>query len=66
MLLDRIEALDREVGLPFGWFFLMTHGHWVAPEVGDAIATALRDQRVGLPDRDAQALLRWADKSYGF
>jgi hypothetical protein len=66
MLLDRIEALDREVGLPFGWFFLMTHGHWVAPEGGDAIATALRDQRVRLPDRDSQALLRWADKPYGF
>jgi hypothetical protein len=21
LLMDRIEAVDREVGLPFGWFF---------------------------------------------
>ena len=39
LLMDRIEAIDRELGLPFGWFFLMTHGHWVDPEVGQAIAT---------------------------
>ena len=66
ILMDRIEALDREIGLPFGWFFLMTHGHWVAPEVGHAIAAGLRAQRVRLPDRDAQVLLRWADTPYGF
>ena len=66
VLMDRIEALDREVSLPFGWFFLMTHGYWGAPEGGDANATALRDQCVRLPDRASQLLLRWADKPYGF
>ena len=65
-LMDRIEAVDREVGLPFGWFFLMTHGHWVAPDVGLAIAEGLKAQRVRLPDPDARVLLRWADKPYGF
>lgn len=34
LLMDQIEAVNREVGLPFGWFFLMTHGHWVDPEIG--------------------------------
>jgi hypothetical protein len=66
ILMDRVEAIDRELGLPFGWFFLMTHGHWVEAEIGQAIAVGLRDQRVRLPDSDAQVLLRWADKPYGF
>ncbi|KIU54014.1 hypothetical protein [Bradyrhizobium elkanii] len=66
LLMDRIEAVDREVGLSFGWFFLMTHGHWVDPDVGLAIAGGLKAQRVRLPDPDARVLLRWADRSYGF
>lgn len=65
-LMDRIESVDREVGLPFVWFFLMTHGHWVDPDVGLAIAEGLKNQRIRLPDPDARVLLRWADRSYGF
>jgi hypothetical protein len=65
-LMDRIEAVDLEVGLPFGWFFLMTHGHWVDPDVGLAIAQGLNAQRVRLSDPDARVLLRWADRPYGF
>ncbi|KIZ39783.1 MULTISPECIES: hypothetical protein [Rhodopseudomonas] len=66
LLMDRVEAVDREIGLPFGWFFLMTHGHWVDPDVGRTIAEGLMAQRVRLPDPDACVLLRWADRSYGF
>jgi hypothetical protein len=44
----------------------LTHGHWVDPDVGLAIAAGLRAQRVRLPDRDAAVLLRWADQPYGF
>ncbi|RWD87032.1 MAG: hypothetical protein EOS38_19120 [Mesorhizobium sp.] len=65
-LMERIEAIDAEVGLPFAWFFLMTHGHWVDPDVGDAIADGLRQGRVRLPDRDAAVLLAWADEPYLF
>ena len=66
LLMDRTEAADREIGLPFGWLFLMTHGHCVDPDVGLAIADGLKAQRVRLPDRDARVLLRWADRAYGF
>jgi hypothetical protein len=66
ILMDGVAAIDREIGVPFGWFFLMTHGNWVEPEVGRALAKGLRDQRVRLPDRDARVLLRWDDRSYGF
>ncbi|HEV2501846.1 MAG TPA: hypothetical protein VGV39_02160 [Mesorhizobium sp.] len=65
-LMERIEAIDEQIGLPFAWFFLMTHGHWVDPDVGHAIATGLRAGRVRLPDQDAKVLLDWADKRYLF
>jgi hypothetical protein len=56
--MDRIEAIDREAGLPFAGFFLMTHGSTVEPTVGEAIAQRLREARVRLPDHDAKVLLR--------
>lgn len=65
-LMERIEAIDEEIGLPFAWFFHMTHGHWVDPDVGHAIADGLRAGRVRLPDRDAAVLLAWADRPYLF
>ncbi len=65
-LMERIEAIDAEIGLPFAWFFLMTHGHWVDPDVGEAIADGLRTGCVRLPDRDAAVLLDWAARGYLF
>ena len=44
----------------------MTHGHWVEPDVGLAIADGLKAQRVRLPDPDAAVLLRWSERTYGF
>ena len=64
--MEGVEAVDREIGLPFGWFFLMTHGYWIDADVGHAIAAGLRAQRVRLPDRDAKVLLRWDDARYIF
>lgn len=64
--MDRIESIDREVGLPVGWFFLMTHGNWVDSDVGQAIAQGLKAQRARLPDRDAFVLMRGADRPYSF
>ena len=65
-LMERIEAIDADIGLPFAWFFLMAHGHWVDPDAGDAIAKGLRAGRVRLPDRDAAVLLDWAAQKYLF
>jgi len=65
-LMERAASIDREIGYPFAWFFLMTHGHWVDPDVGRAIAAALREQRVQLPERDARVLLRWDAGRYSF
>ncbi|OYY84770.1 MAG: hypothetical protein B7Y12_21045 [Rhizobiales bacterium 24-66-13] len=66
ILMDRIEVIDREVGLPFGWFFLMTRCNWADSDAGHAIARGLKAQRVHLPDRDAGVLMRWAGRPYGF
>lgn len=65
-LMEQVEAIDAEVGLPFAWFFLMTHGHWVDPDVGNAVTEGLRAGRVRLPDGDAAVLLDWVDRRYLF
>jgi hypothetical protein len=65
-LMERIEAIDAEVDLPFAWFFLMAHGQWVDPDVGAAIARALRAERARLPECDTAVLLDWADNQYLF
>ncbi|MER8472738.1 hypothetical protein NKH23_25550 [Mesorhizobium sp. M1328] len=65
-LMERIEAIDQKIGLPFAWFFLMTHGQFVDPDVGHGVADGLRTGRVRLADRDAAVLLAWADKPYLF
>jgi hypothetical protein len=51
-LLERCDVIDCGVGLPFGWFVLMTQGHWVDQGVGQAIAQGVRAHRVRLPDPD--------------
>lgn len=65
-LMDRIERIDAQIGFPFAWFFLMSHGHWVERDVGEAIAAGLRQERIRLPEENAKVLLRWADATYGF
>lgn len=62
--LGAIERGHRPHICPLGLrpVLLMTHGHWVDPNVGHAIAERLRVRRVRLPDQDAAILLAWADK----
>lgn len=65
-LMERVESIDAEVGLPFAWFFLMTHGHWIDPDVGEAIVDGLRAGCVRLPDHDAGVLFDWVTNRYLF
>ncbi|MER8847464.1 hypothetical protein [Mesorhizobium australicum] len=65
-LMERTEAIDAEIGLPFACFFLMTHGYWVDPDAGHAIADGLRGGRVRLPNHEAAVLLEWAARPYLF
>jgi hypothetical protein len=60
----RVARIDDDYWL--GWVFLMSRGHSVEAEIGQAITARLREQRVRLPHDDASALLRWANEPYGF
>ena len=60
----RISRIDDDYRL--GWGSLMTRGHSVEAEIGQAIAARRREQRARLPDRNARALPHWAEESYGF
>jgi hypothetical protein len=60
----RVALIDDDYWL--GWVSLMTRGHSVEAEIGQAIAAGLREQRVRLPHDDARALLGWANEPYGF
>jgi hypothetical protein len=60
----RVALIDDDYWL--GWVSLMTRGHSVEAEIGQAIAAGLREQRVRLPHDDARALLRWVKEPYGF
>lgn len=64
--MERAAAIDREIGYPFAWFFLMTHGYSVDPDVGRAITTGLREQRVRPPEGDARVLLHLDEARFFF
>jgi hypothetical protein len=59
-----IARIDDDYWL--GWVFLLTRGHSVEAEIGQAITARLREQRGRLPPDDAPSLLRWANEPYGF
>ena len=58
-----IARIDDDYWL--GWSFLMTRGHSVVAESGQAVAAGLREQRVRLPHDHAHAPPRWANEPYG-
>ena len=63
-LAKAIHALDRKIGYPFAWFFLMVNHKGVPTEVADAV---LRDQMEAydyLPARDLKILRDWEKRSY--
>jgi hypothetical protein len=60
----RIARIDDDYWL--GRVFLLTRVHSVHAEIGQAIVAGRREQRARLPDRNARALPRGADKPYGF
>lgn len=65
-LMATLEEFDQRAGYPMAWFFYMLHGNRVEQAVGDAVAKAVKDGRIGLPEHDARVLARWREKSYGF
>jgi len=65
-LMAALEEFDEKAGYPMAWYFFLLHGNRVDQGVGDAVAKAVREGRVGIPKHDARVLARWRKNSYGF
>lgn len=65
-LMAALEEFDERAGYPMAWYFYLLHGNRVEQGVGDAVAMAVREGRIGIPEHDARVLARWRKNSYGF
>lgn len=65
-LMAALEEFDQAAGYPMAWYFYMLHGNRVVQGVGDAVAKAIGEGRIGLPEHDVRVLARWREKSYAF
>ena len=65
-LMAALEEYDSKAGYPMAWYFFMLHGNRVGQGVGDAVAKAIGERRIALPEHDARVLARWRANSYGF
>lgn len=65
-LMGRLEEFDLAAGYPFAWYFYMLHGNKVHYAVGTKIVEGIKGGKIRLPDRDANVLLRWVERQYGF
>ncbi|WP_365944247.1 hypothetical protein [Mesorhizobium sp.] len=59
--MERIEAIDSQIGLPFAWFLLMTHRPLGRSECRSRDRRRPAHGPVRQPDQDAAILLAWAD-----
>ncbi len=65
-LFGKLEAIDRRVGVPFGWYFYMLHGNLISSWAGERVLEAAEAGKLVLPEHDYQVLKRWSEWSYGF
>jgi len=65
-LAKRLKALDRRVGVPFGWYFFMLHGNLLKDWVGRDMLHAVDAGIVTLAAHDIDVLRGWAARPYGF
>jgi hypothetical protein len=65
-LYGKLQALDQRLGVPFGWFFYMTHGNRVHGWAGEIVLAAAEAGRIVMPEHDYRVLKRWCAAPYGF
>jgi hypothetical protein len=65
-LYGKLEAMDRRLNVPFGWFTYMLHGNRVHSWAGERILRAAEAGLIVLPEHDYQVLKAWDAKPYGF
>jgi hypothetical protein len=65
-LFGKLEAMDRRIGVPFGWYFFMLHGNRVHDWAGRLVLKAAEAGRIVLPEHDYRVLKHWHAQPYGF
>lgn len=65
-LAEKLDKLDRRVGVPMAWYFFMLHGNWVRDGAGKRMLRAAEAGVVQMEEHDYQVLKRWERRSYGF
>lgn len=65
-LYGKLEAMDRRLGVPFGWYAYMLHGNRVHDWAGERILRAAEAGKIVLPEHDYQVLKAWHARPYGF
>jgi hypothetical protein len=65
-LYGKLEAMDRRLNVPFGWYAYMLHGNRVHSWAGERILRAAEAGLIVLPEHDYQVLKAWDAKPYGF
>lgn len=63
---DKLQRLDKRVGVPFAWYFFMLHGNRVHIWAGQRILKAVENGTIVMPDQDYLVLRQWYDMPYGF
>lgn len=65
-IMAKLERFDKRAGYPWAWFWFMLHGNRIKDGVGEAIATAVQEGKIGLPPEQREVLLDWHESRFGF
>lgn len=65
-LYGKLEAMDRRLGVPFGWYTYMLHGNRVHAWAGERVIRAAEAGKLVLPEHDYRVLKAWQVNPYGF
>ena len=65
-LMDKLIKFDKLIGHSFAWFFFMLHGNRINTNVAMAIAKAVANNQVSIPQNDKDVLINWFNDPYGF
>ena len=65
-LYGKLEAFDRRIKVPFGWFFYMLHGNRINADVGDRVISMAENGKIVLPEHDYRVLKDWSIQPYAF
>ena len=66
LLFGRLRQFDKEIGIPFAWYFYALHGNLVRSRHIEKVLEAAARGQIVLPENDYQVLRRWHDAPYGF